>query len=306
MKGSIHVRKSGGREFHISNSSYLSQFTTETPPAVISASAEISRSLLNIEADEYQFVLEHQIVGEKKIPVFLLIPDAPQQKLPLVLFIHGFEASKEKSLRYGVHFAAKGYLTVMMDLPEHGERAKPDFQEKYSLELHPRRAWMNRLFLIKESFEEIRLLTNHFLSDERIDPSRLGVSGISMGGTLALLAAYYEPKVKAAATFLSILDFEGMDFFNKMKPFSEEELKSARMLDPAAVYQRMPNAAILTQYGEADLVAGKAGQARFDAVMKGIYEHSPGRYQTVGHPGISHDVSLDMVRRALEWFKKYL
>lgn len=289
------------------------EFSDKADERLLAIVSEISRSLPKVDEPTYSFHLSLDYVTDRKIPVIKLIPEASSMvRLPLVFLVHGYDTSKEKVLRYGVHFAAAGFYTVLMDLPDHGERMPRGFYDKYSLDRPSseaallRNAWLNRLNLMRESLKETTELTEYFLSEPYIDPNRFGISGISLGGTVALLSAYFDPKVKAAASYLPILGFENMPGIKRFGEYSMHELAQIRLLDPLAVYQQKPFGAVLAQFGSDDKVNSDSSVNEFSLKLKTLYLESSERSKTLLHSGIGHDVTIPMVHEAVKWFKRFV
>ena len=192
----------------------------------------------SIDENEFSFSLETGFITNQKIPSITLIPKSSKnKKLPAVLFLHGFDTSKEKVLRYGMHLTGAGFYTVLVDLPDHGDRVTADFNEKYNLKNEMKKSWFNRLVLFKKSLDEIKLITDFCSVDPKIDSNRFGISGISMGATLSLLTSYKDPRIKAAASFLSILGYDSIPGLNDYSDIPDQEKKIYCIIGPAVCDQ---------------------------------------------------------------------
>jgi hypothetical protein len=119
------------------------------------------------------------------------------------------------------------------------------------------------------------------------------------------LAACAEPRLKAAAPFLGIVDL--VESAGPGRPaLSPLEEAGVRRLDPLYAIDGRPAAAILAQYGADDAITSAGLLARFDRRMKSLYAETPGRFRPVRHPGVAHEMSRRMIDNALEWFGRYL
>lgn len=66
-------------------------------------------------------IIEKQQIDS--IPVLHLVKDTiKEQKLPFIIFIHGFESAKEHNLHYAYLLAEKGFRVVLPEAKYHGER----------------------------------------------------------------------------------------------------------------------------------------------------------------------------------------
>jgi dienelactone hydrolase len=274
----------------------------EISPSITDIISEIMRFMQFVKSDDYSFSAEYKRVTGLNIPVINLIPDQPTANLPLIFLVHGFETSKEKVIRYGIHFASHGFYTVMMDLPDHGERMIPGFFEKYLDFENSPEIWINRLSLMKKSVEELRLIVDHYHSLTEIDSSRIGMTGISMGGTIVLLESYSDPRIKAISPLLSIVGFDQ----SQEKYLSGKDKQLVKSLDPLFVYDKKPDAAVLLQFGEKDKITEKPSLSEFDKNMKSFFKEEPERYGLIKHKDMGHDVNSDMINNAVMWFEKFL
>lgn len=65
------------------------------------------------------------------IPVLHVVKEGKrQEKLPLIIFVHGFTSAKEHNLHFGYLLAEAGYRVVLPDALYHGEREQQLTNEK--------------------------------------------------------------------------------------------------------------------------------------------------------------------------------
>ena len=90
------------------------------------------------------------------------------------------------------HFAREGYVVFAMENVgmEPGADTHHDLDRSLRLE---GRGWYSLLFAHQ------RILLDRVFADSSVDPKRVGVTGVSTGGLLALSAAAMEPRVAAAS-----------------------------------------------------------------------------------------------------------
>jgi len=68
------------------------------------------------------------------IPVLHVVKaEKQQEKLPLIMFVHGFTSAKEHNLHFGYLLAEAGYRVVLPDAIYHGEREQSLTNEKLQL-----------------------------------------------------------------------------------------------------------------------------------------------------------------------------
>lgn len=89
-------------------------------------------------------------------------------------------------------FAESGYVAYAMENigMEPGRDTHHDLDQSLRLEGH---GWYSLLFAHQQ------ILLNHVFADPSVDPRRVGVTGVSTGGLLALSAAVIEPRIAATS-----------------------------------------------------------------------------------------------------------
>ncbi|WP_314059569.1 prolyl oligopeptidase family serine peptidase [uncultured Vagococcus sp.] len=124
------------------------------------------------------------------IPLLEVVDSAlKDEKLPTVVFYHGWTNVKESVLVHGFEIAKKGFRTLLPEALYHGARND-------GIPLTDERL-LDFWTIIQESVDEYPVLMDYYIKAGLTDPNRLGVTGLSMGGitTCALLATYPEIKV---------------------------------------------------------------------------------------------------------------
>lgn len=137
-------------------------------------------------------VVKHVVVAE--IPLLEMVEsDIDHQKLPTVLFYHGWGSCKESAMVNGYELAKQGFRAVLPEAYLHGERKEGTLNEE---------AYMEFWHVVAHSIKEFPTLTDYYISKGLTDPDRIGVTGLSMGGitTCALLTHY--PSIKTAVCLM--------------------------------------------------------------------------------------------------------
>eukprot|EP00854_Cymbomonas_tetramitiformis_P020903 gene20903-25070_t len=110
-------------------------------------------------------------------------------------------------------FAKRGYLAVSIDVRYHGSRqiTKLDYQEALI------QAWKDgktRPFLLDTVYDLIRLL-DHLEGRPDVDASRIGMTGISLGGMLTWLTAVCDERIAVTVPMIGVQNFEWAIHNNK-------------------------------------------------------------------------------------------
>jgi dienelactone hydrolase len=148
------------------------------------------------------------------VPAFLLVPHARREPGPAVLAQHGHGPGKsevcglgdDESRRafeqhrgdYARRLAERGYVVVAPDLRYFGERADRNPPDHYGCDLnlvHAVAAGANPLAQnLWDLARALDVLEQHPL----VDPERIGMVGLSYGGTATLFLAAWDERVRAA------------------------------------------------------------------------------------------------------------
>jgi dienelactone hydrolase len=142
------------------------------------------------------------------IPLLVAMPDRPHGgRLPLVLWIHGFNADANAHASELMRVAGAGFLAVGVDAVGHGERRFPDFDERKRVAMDDVRAFMMRL--AAETAAELPGLVAALVEAEHADPDRVSLVGISMGGYLVYRALTLGMPIRAAVALLGSPNWPG-------------------------------------------------------------------------------------------------
>ena len=141
------------------------------------------------------------------VPAYLLVPDGRTEPGPAVLAIHGHGPGKshvcglaetaQPNADYARQLARGGYVVLAPDLRCFGERV--DAAQRTTTSATPTSSTPSWLALCRSLktcgiWRGLDLLEDHPL----VDPGRLGVAGLSFGGTMALFLAACDQRVAAA------------------------------------------------------------------------------------------------------------
>ncbi|HXO52196.1 MAG TPA: alpha/beta fold hydrolase, partial [Mycobacterium sp.] len=120
-----------------------------------------------------------------------LIPAQTHAPAPVVIFYNGFDVTKE--ILYGIigkEFADRGIACLVIDTPGTGEplrlrgvASRPDYEVPTSA------------------------IVDYLQTRDDLDPTRIGLLGISLGGYYAPRGAAYEPRITACAAWGGVYDY---------------------------------------------------------------------------------------------------
>lgn len=138
-----------------------------------------------------------------RVPAYLLIPREREGKLPAVLCLHQTVAlgkgepvglGDRENLRYAVHLAERGYVTLVPDYPSFGEY-RYDFSGSHFPSGTMKAVWNNlRAIDLLQTLPEV-------------DGERIGCIGHSLGGHNAMFTAAFDPRIKAVVSSCGFTSF---------------------------------------------------------------------------------------------------
>jgi dienelactone hydrolase len=188
------------------------------PPRVVSTEKHPNYTLQRLVLD---------LNGVEPVPALLLIPDRRPHPAPGLLFIHWhagmYDLGKEQLLRgvsvqpaYAPVCVEKGLVTLAIDSWCFGERKhEPDGhtgeEDAFKLML-----WRGQVLWGMMMFDEFRALS-FLAAHPDVDPSRIGVFGMSMGSTKAWWLGALEPRVSAVMDVCCLTDYDSLIQANGLK-----------------------------------------------------------------------------------------
>jgi dienelactone hydrolase len=184
--------------------------------------ADAALPLLGLRAERVEIPYE-----SASLPGVLVRPlgDAPA---PLVLMINGIDSTKEEFLGRQIEFAERGVASLLFDGPGQGE-------SQYR-------------FPIRGDFEVPAAAALDFaVTRTGVDPTRLGVFGISLGGYYAPRAAAYDRRFRACVSLSGPYDLA--EAWPNLGPAHREALRIRSHL--ATEEQMLEHARTLTLRGAA-------------------------------------------------------
>jgi dienelactone hydrolase len=145
------------------------------------------------------------------VPSYLLVPDARSEPGPAVLAIHGHGPGKshicgladtaQPNADYARQLVRRGYVVLAPDLRCFGERVDEGPEDHYACDTNLVHAVMAGSVPLTQNLWDMARALDLLERHPLVDADRLGVVGLSYGGTMALFLAAYDNRV--AATVVS-------------------------------------------------------------------------------------------------------
>ena len=229
------------------------------------------------------------------------------ERLPFVIFVHGFESLKEKNLHFAYYLAEKGFRVVLPEADYHGERQKNFPSEKL---------YMKFFDIVFNTIDELAIIKKYFAGKNLIDEEKIGVAGTSMGGFITLGALTQYDWIKAAVSLM------GMPCFKKFSEYgfkayengniSIDEEKKEKTLAIMEKYdlsrqpEKLMNRPLLFWHGKKDPIVPFSYTYDFYERIKPLYKDEPEKLKFIADEAAEHVVSNEGIFQLVAWFDRFL
>src|SRR5262245_378371 len=150
----------------------------------------------------------------ERVPMLIVRPEKQKKKLPAVIVLHGTGGNKDAAnIRpWLVELAKRNLIAVAIDARYHGERSGGAKGSAAYVEAITR-AWQTKAGEKQEhpfyydTCWDLWRTVDYLETRDDIDPQRLGMIGISMGGIETWLAAAMDERIKVAVPAIGVQSF---------------------------------------------------------------------------------------------------
>lgn len=237
-------------------------------------------------------------VGE--IPCSVFTPDVNDAKsLPTIFYYHGWSSNRARQRFIGAVFASFGYLTILPDAINHGERGRFD---NYNKALY-------KYFLptIMQNLSEFSSLKDYALKNLNADKNRLAVSGHSMGGYTSAGIFTHNSDLKTAVIFNGACDWQNAILETERRHKTEhiELSENEKNTDPATNIKKIINRPLFLLHGLKDtLVPFEVQKSFYEKLLPQYTDKTKLKFMEVER--MNHYISVQMFNEALIWLSKNL
>lgn len=246
----------------------------------------------------------------KNIPYLEVVAQELQnEKLPGVIFVHGFTSAKEHNLHYAYYLAMRGFRVVLPEAQLHGERYANVTETELNLSF-----WD----IVISTIHELQYFVDEFSQKKLIDIERVGVAGTSMGGIVTFGALTQYQWIKAAVALMGTPAYVSFakSQMNAMKhsgapiPLSNSEAKKLfqklEQYDLSIKPERLNERPLLFWHSESDHVVPFEPTYKFFLKAKTYYTKQPKNIHFIRDKTSGHKVSRKGVLETVRWFEKFL
>ena len=226
---------------------------------------------------------------------------AGARRRALVLWLHAFSWSKEDVAQQLVELAARGFVAVSWDLPQHGQRSD-ETPDEIRLRV---RSDLRRHFwpILAQAAEEVPAIIDWAIA--HFDGvGEICIGGISMGGDVAVVSAGIDHRITRVASVLATPDWLRPGSHEPQGAAGEEQWALYHRLNPLtnlARYRHGP--AMLFVCGAEDRQVPPEGAEMFVAMLGDICVNSAGNLAIARQPEIGHRFTPWMWNEAVTWLE---
>ncbi len=217
------------------------------------------------------------------VPAYLLVPDDRTEPGPAVLACHGhgpgkalvvgLETTEAPDGDYARQLARRGYVVLAPDLRCFGERADWNPPNLYACDVNLVHATMAGLRPLTQNLFDLTRCLDVLEGHELVDPARIGMVGLSLGGTMTLFTAAWDQRVAAAVVsgfFSSWAESHKVPLNMCGSQVLPGLLGQLEHVDLGALVAPRP---LLVQTGTEDLIFPLAAATQSVAELDAVYRH---------------------------------
>src|SRR5580700_10717705 len=145
---------------------------------------------------------------DMSVPAYLLVPDSRIEPGAAIVACHGHGPGKSQAVGleftnapnsdYALQLVRQGYVVLAPDLRCFGERFDWQPEDHYACDTNLVHATMAGLNPLTQNIWDLARCLDVLSDHPLVDPSRIGMVGLSYGGTVTLFTAAYDERVAAA------------------------------------------------------------------------------------------------------------
>jgi dienelactone hydrolase len=252
---------------------------------------------------------------DEPVPAYLYYKKG-NKSMPVVIFMHGLGGSKGEYVEQMKQWADKGLFVVALDAHLHGERKVPGIfpQGKnlgglgtdYSIWVHQS--------AVSHTARDVSKVIDALSARPEVDLSRIGVAGVSMGGSTCMVLAWKEPRISVVVGLIGAVDFwydvtktpPGKDQDAKRKALSLRVRQLVSSLDPLDRKAAIAPKALFLANGARDDGIAIASIKQFVKNLRPSYKTHPDRLELLEEPKTGHAVTDRMWKESTRWLLCHL
>jgi len=257
------------------------------------------------------------------VPGILLIPKKRDGRVPAIIGLHGHGGSSETICTdtdnpqcVGPDLARRGFIVAAIDTYFCGARArKPrkDWPERYR---HADEGSLFRLYLWQGRTlwgmmqRDQQCLIDYLQTREEVDPDRIGVTGMSMGGTGSWWLAAVDDRIAAVVGVAGFTRYEQLIAHNNARLHGVYYYVPGilKHFDTEAIYSLIAPRPMLMLCGDQDGGLPLDGIEILERKVGQMYRlhGKPDVFHSIVYKNTGHEYLPEMRKRMIDWFEKCL
>ena len=258
---------------------------------------------------------------------WLLLPDELAQPAPAILYQHyhggRYELGKDvvfQQTQYsygdGVTLVKQGYVVLAVDSYAFGERQQqgPAGERESGRQtehaLFKQFLWQGKSLwgmIVRDDL----LALNYLCTRPEVDPSRIGTTGMSMGGSRATWLSALDDRIRVTIPLNQMVrcyDFDARGDYERLSFYLFVPGLLAAGIDMEHIASLTAPRPQLVLVGGNDVLSPTNGVRVVDQFAQhiyGLYEAAD-HFETVIYPGVGHEYTPEIHRSMLDYFARYL
>ncbi|CAI9775702.1 unnamed protein product [Fraxinus pennsylvanica] len=270
------------------------------------------------------------------LPVLILsMKESSEKRRPAIVFLHSTNKCKEWLRPLLEAYASRDYMAIAIDSRYHGERASSLTTYRDALVSSWKKG--NTMPFVFDTVWDLIKLADYLTQREDVDPSRIGITGESLGGMHAWFAAAADTRYAVVVPIIGVQGFRWAVEHDKWQArvdsikavFEEARIDLGKSTIDKEVVEKVwdriaPGLAsrfdspytipaiaprpLLILNGKEDPRCPIDGLELSESRTRKAYEDPDylNNFEVVAEPGIGHQMTPLMVKRASDWFDKFL
>jgi dienelactone hydrolase len=199
--------------------------------------------------------------GDDRVEGYLVSPRARSARLPAVVFLHGAGGDREEQLGFAAELAERGAVALTLTVPSRKKSPPADAAPKDLLRWQ-RDTVVDDVIATRRAFDVLA-------DDDRVDATRLGLVGWSMGARLAAIVADVDDRAKATV-LMSVGAVPVHEYVDAAPDQLKDDVQEVLPAIDPLTHVRTIRGALLVQAGRFDaIVPPRALRAMAEAAPDG-------------------------------------
>lgn len=177
----------------------------DRPRVALAPQVEQSKSSNTNGIAEFHFSFASD--ASNRVPGILMKPENTQNKLPVVIALHGTGGSTANMAALCRKLAERGFIAVAIDAPYHGERKSGKGQTDYDAAIVRAFHGSGEHPFFYDTVWDVMRLVDYLSTRDDVDANRIGLIGISKGGVETYLTAAIDERISVAVPCIGMQSF---------------------------------------------------------------------------------------------------